>query len=270
MKTASQPAWLLQPLSLLVFLVLSVTTARATGPDPAALPADANGDFSGTVVETMNTAGYTYVQVDTGSQKVWAATTHFAVNKGDNVTVIGGMPMAGFHSKSLNRDFDVIYFSGKIALHLPGANVPEKAPALPPGHPALPDQASPALPPNHPPVTDLAAPARRVDLTGIKKAEGGSTVQEIIAGSARFAGQPVKVRGKVVRYNAMVMGKNWLHIQDGSGSADKKDNDLTVTTAMPAKLGDTVLVTGNIATDRDFGAGYRYSVVLEDARITIE
>jgi hypothetical protein len=270
MKTASQPAWLLQQLSLIVSLLLSVSAARAAGPDPATLPADANGDFSGTVVETMTTAGYTYVQVDTGGQKVWAATTHFDVNKGDSVTVIGGMPMAGFHSKSLNRDFDLIYFSGKIARRPPDAGIPEKAPALPPGHPALPDRAYPALPPNHPPVTDPPVPAPRVDLTGIKKAEGGRTVQEIVAGSAKLAGQPVKVRGKIVRYNAMVMGKNWLHLQDGSGTAGRKDNDLTVTTDMPAKLGDTVPVTGNVATDRDFGAGYRYSVILEDAKITIE
>jgi len=73
-----------------------------------------------------------------------------------------------------------------------------------------------------------------------------------------------------VKYNGMVMGKNWLHIQDGSGSIDQKDNDLTVTTATPAKLGDTVLVTGRVTTNKDFGAGYRYAVILEDAGVTVE
>ena len=78
------------------------------------------------------------------------------------------------------------------------------------------------------------------------------------------------MRGKVVKYNAMIMGKNWLHLRDGSGSDDKSNNDLTVTTATPAKLGDTVLVTGNVSTNRDFGAGYKYTVILEDAKVTVE
>ena len=66
------------------------------------------------------------------------------------------------------------------------------------------------------------------------------------------------------------MGKNWLHIRDGSGSADKSDNDLTVTTSTPAKLGDTVLVTGLVSLNKDFGAGYKYTVILDDAKVTVE
>jgi hypothetical protein len=78
------------------------------------------------------------------------------------------------------------------------------------------------------------------------------------------------VRGKVVKYNAEIMGKNWLHIQDGSGSADKSNNDLTVTTTTPAKVGDTVLVTGSVTTNKDFGAGYKYTVILDDAKVVVE
>ncbi len=85
-----------------------------------------------------------------------------------------------------------------------------------------------------------------------------------------LAGKPVSVRGKVVKYNANILGKNWLHIQDGSGSADNGDNDLTVTTSTPVALGATVLVTGNVSTNRDFGAGYKYSVIIEDANVTVE
>ena len=87
---------------------------------------------------------------------------------------------------------------------------------------------------------------------------------------SKLAGKPVAVRGKVVKYNAEIMGKNWLHIQDGSGSTDKNDNDLTITTTTPAKLGDTVLVTGNVTTNKDFGAGYKYTVILDDAKVTVE
>ena len=257
-------------LALLAGLALSVSSGRAADPAPT-------GDFSGKVVDNMTTAGYSYVQVDTGTQKLWATTTSFTVTNGDRVTVYGGMPMPNYHSKSLNRDFDLVYFTAKITVDTGDAKNAAAGggagavPVLPPGHPALPGagQASPALPPNHP-LMGQAAPAAKVDLTGIKKAAGGKTIKEIYAGSAKLAGHPVTVRGRVVKYNPMIMGKNWLHIQDGTGSAEKNNQDLTVTTTTPAKLGDTVLVTGNVSTNKDFGAGYKYSVILDEAQVTVE
>ena len=80
----------------------------------------------------------------------------------------------------------------------------------------------------------------------------------------------VAARGKVVKFNANILGTNWLHIQDGSGSAADASNDLLVTTAAEADIGDTVVVTGNIALDKDFGAGYSYPVLMEDASVTVE
>jgi hypothetical protein len=253
---------------LLGALLLTSSFALAADPQPtaAAAPAGAESGFSGKVIETTNTAGYTYVQVDTGSKKLWAATTQFAVKVGDKVTVSAGTPMTGYHSKSLNRDFDVVYFTGSIAVNGGTAGA---APALPPGHPPLPGAATPALPPGHPALTTPDA-APKVDLTGIKRAEGGKTIKEIYAAKAKLAGQPISVRGKVVKYNAMILGKNWLHIQDGSGSAADQNNDLTITTSTPTGLGATVLVTGKVATDRDFGAGYKYGVIIEDAQVKVE
>jgi hypothetical protein len=71
-----------------------------------------------------------------------------------------------------------------------------------------------------------------------------------------------------MKYNPEVMGKNWLHIQDGSGNTG--NNDLTVTTSSRAKIGDMVLVTGKLSADRDFGGGYQYSLIIEDAKVTVE
>jgi hypothetical protein len=226
--------------------------------------------FSGKVVETTNTAGYTYVLVDTGSQKLWAATTQFDVKPGDSVTVAAGAPMANYHSKSLNRDFDTVYFTGSITVNGGTAPAVGAAPVLPPGHPPLTGApAATALPPGHPSLTGTAS-AAKIDLTGIQRADGGKTIAEIYAARATLAGQPVTVRGKVVKYNAMIMGKNWLHIRDGSGTADARDNDLAVTTATAAALGDTVLVSGVVTTNKDFGAGYKYVVILQDAKVTVE
>jgi len=243
-------------LLLIACLALPLSFARAQTADA--------GNISGKVAETMDTAGYTYVLVDSGGKKVWAAAPQFAVKTGDTVSFAPSMPMPGYHSQSLNRDFDLVYFANGITVNGGGSK-----PALPPGHPALGGAGDKPLPPGHPALNQKSA-SPNLDLTNIKRAEGGKIVQEIISGAAKLAGKEVTVRGKVVKYNADIMGKNWLHIRDGSGSAGKKDNDLLVTTDTDAKVGDTVLVTGKIAVNQDFGAGYKYAVMLADAKVTVE
>lgn len=227
------------------------------------------GGFSGQVVETMSTAGYTYVLVDTGSKKTWAAATQFDVKVGDKVSVAAGTPMTNYHSKSLNRGFDEVCFTGSITVNGGGSTTSGAAPTLPPGHPALDGSKTAALPPGHPALAGQPA-APKIDLAGIQRAAGGKTVEEIFAAQSKLAGKSVAVRGKVVKYNSQIMGKNWLHLRDGSGGDAMGDNDLTVTTTTDAKLGDTVLVTGKVSTKKDFGAGYKYDVILEDATVTIE
>ncbi len=244
--------------------------AAADGDAAAAAAAAAAAGFSGKVVETTNTAGYTYVLVDTGSQKLWAATTQFDVKAGDPVTVAAGAPMSNYHSQSLDRTFDLVYFTGVITVN--GGSVPVTAnpPALPAGHPALTGvPTGTTLPPGHPALPGVK-PDGKLDLTGIKRADGGQTIAEIYAGRATLVGKPVTVRGKVVKYNAAIMGKNWLHIRDGSGTDDARDNDLAITTDTATMVGDTVLVSGVVTTNKDFGAGYKYVVILENAKVTVE
>jgi predicted small lipoprotein YifL len=108
-----------------------------------------------------------------------------------------------------------------------------------------------------------------VPLTGIAKADGGKTVAEVYAEKDQLAGQKVTVRGKVVKANHLVMGKNWVHVRDGSGGPDT--NDLTITTkAELPHVGDIVVVTGTLATNKDFGVGYTYPVLVEDGDVKIE
>ena len=246
-------------LLLLGFLLLPGRFAAAGDGDPAA------GGFSGRVLETTNTAGYTYVQVDAGGRKLWAATTEFPVKVGDQVVVGAGAAMSGYHSQSLNRTFDLVYFTGRISVNGNGAG---SAPGLPPGHPPLPG-ANLTLPPGHP-ALNSSTTTSRFDFSRLKRADGGRTIAEIYAGQNQLAGKSVSVRGKVVKYNGMIMGVNWLHIRDGSGDAGNHDDDLIVTTATLAALGATVLVTGMVSTNRDFGAGYKYRVMIEDAQVTVE
>jgi len=130
-------------------------------------------------------------------------------------------------------------------------------------------EAAPATSPMTEPHPMPAAPAEEVDLSGIAKADGGKTVAEVFAEKDQLAGQQVVLRGKVVKSNPGIMGKNWLHVRDGSGA--EGTNDLTVTTAGVAPaVGDLVLVKGPVSLNRDLGMGYVYDVIVEDAEVTVE
>jgi hypothetical protein len=223
----------------------------AQAPEQAkpAAEAPASG-ISGKVVETMDSGGYTYVQVDTGKEKVWAAAPQFVVKVGDPVIIPEGMAMHDYHSKTLNRDFDVVYFVNSVMVGgaQPAASLNKTQ-----------------MPEGHPPATQNET---KVDFAGLKKAEGGKTVGEIYSDKDKLAGKEVVVRAKVVKYNPQIMGKNWIHLQDGTGQPG--GDDLTVTTNSEAKVGDTVLVSGLVTTNKDFGAGYKYDVILEDAKVKVE
>lgn len=152
-----------------------------------------------------------------------------------------------------------------VAATLAGCAKKEEAAA--PAAAAAPEATTPTMPPGetHP----APKAAAEVDLTGITKAEGGKTVAEVFAEKDALAGKPVTFRGKVVKTNPDIMGKNWLHVRDGSG--EEGTNDLTITTAgtLP-NVGDTVVVTGNVTLNKDFGMGYAYDVLVEDAQVTVE
>ena len=94
---------------------------------------------------------------------------------------------------------------------------------------------------------------------------GGLSIADVFAKKASLGGKSVTVRGTVVKFNGGIMDRNWMHIQDGSGTADAKNNDLTLTTDAAVKVGDVVTMTGTVALDKDFGAGYAYDVIVEKA-----
>ena len=93
-------------------------------------------------------------------------------------------------------------------------------------------------------------------------------VSDVFKDRAVLDKQKVTVKGKVVKVSAGIMGRNWIHLQDGSGTPALKDNDLTVTTdqELPA-VGKVVTITGTLAKDKDFGSGYFYQVIVENASV---
>jgi hypothetical protein len=109
-------------------------------------------------------------------------------------------------------------------------------------------------------------PDTKASFANIKKAD--QTVSDIYASQDGFGGAVIAVRGKVVKFSQQIMGKNWIHLQDGTGSAGT--NDLTITTANSASVGDVVLVRGKVTLNKDFGAGYKYDRVIEDGNVQVE
>ena len=91
-------------------------------------------------------------------------------------------------------------------------------------------------------------------------------VEEVFAKKDTLNGRKITVKGEVVKFNSGIMGKNWVHIRDGSGKPGT--NDLTATTQDTVNIGDKVIVTGTLAVGKDFGGGYMYDAIIEDASIT--
>jgi hypothetical protein len=221
--------------------------------DEASVPA--RGIISGSIVETMDAAEYTYVLVDTGVQKVWAAGPRTAVEVGKKVSLLGGMAMYDFRSQTLDRTFDVVFFVGSLKSNDGAALAHQKSEI----QQAIPGHGAPA---------QEATPGNAVDLSNIQRVSEGHTIAELFASKEELADKETAVRGRVVKYNAGIMGRNWIHIRDGSGS--EGSNDLTVMTGDTAKVGDLVVVRGRLKTDQDFGHGYSYDLLIEEAKVDVE
>jgi hypothetical protein len=196
--------------------------------------------LSGKVIETMTSGGYTYVQIEKNGQKTWVAIPATKITVGQEVSFRPGTAMGDFESKTLNRKFDNIIFSSGLLSQAPMAHGTEMS------------------------VDKKAAgtsPAKE-----IKKAQGPNayTVNELIKNSAGLDKQKVVVRGEVIKVSEKIMGKNWVHIVDNSGDPKEK---LVVTSQDLPKVGDVVTVSGTLHKDKDFGSGYKYAVIIEDAAI---
>jgi hypothetical protein len=184
------------------------------------------------------------------------------VETGSTVTILNPMPMDGFESQTLKRKFDHIVFG---SLAPTGTETAAAAPAGMMG--GAPAEVPASMAAQH---AQAATGPEVTEKISVAKAEGadGRTIAEVFAQRAALKGKTVAIRGKVVKFNSAIMGKNWIHLRDGSGTEAGKDFDLTVTTNDPATKGDVVVVKGVVAIDRDFGSGYTYAVLVEDAKVT--
>jgi hypothetical protein len=229
--------------------------AAAAAPDTVAQPpGDGAQVVEGKILEVIDVPSYTYLRIEQGNESVWTAVSSTKVTVGQNVRVRAQTKMENFASSTLKRTFESIYFG--VVDDGSSADAPASAPALS-GDPH--GAASP-----HQNAAEPDVPVGKVE-----KAPGptGYRVGDVFSQKKALAGKTVQVRGVVVKATNGVMGKNFIHLRDGSGDAKAATNDLTVTLDRAGNPGETVLVEGTVILDRDIGAGYRYDVLLENARV---
>lgn len=211
------------------------------------LLAAGEGSATGTVAETIDAGGYVYLRLE--EQNQWIAANAFKVNKGDRVQYSGGMEMSDFYSKSLDRTFESILFVSEAGLLGNGAADKPAKPMT--GHGGDDMQINKRISKQAP------APGE------IKHLSGGKTVADIFTESDQLNGQVVSLNARVIKISKHIMGKNWVTLQDGTGT--EPDNRLLATTQEIVTPGDTVTVKGTVGTDIDLGFGYQYKVLLEEA-----
>lgn len=224
------------------------TNDTATIPKPQADPTEPH---KGKVLQTLNSGGYTYVELRKKSgDKVWLAVPATEIAIGSQQTFNPGMVMHGFESKTLKRSFDEIVFT-ELAKGATTAKDNKKVSGTSPGS------------------SGTISPDVNVK---VKKAAGKNayTIAELYKNKTKLNKKQVVVRGKVVKVSSNIMNKNWVHLRDGSGSHAKGDFNLVVTSKSIPAEGEVVLVSGTLYKNKDFGGGYKYDVIVENAEFSIE
>lgn len=188
----------------------------------------ASTNHQAVITETMSSGGYTYMKVQEKNKSYWIAMTQRNVKKGDTIKYAEQGWMQNFHSKTLNRTFEKILF------------------------------AADATPQN------VQQVKRKPDILTSKYAkEGTITIAELAKNREKYVGKKITIRGKVTKTSQAIMKRNWIHIEDGSRFANF--DDLVFTSQTLPKVGDIVYATGKVIKDKDFGYGYFYPIIIEDA-----
>ena len=194
------------------------------------------------VQEVLQATAYTYLNVRENDANSWIAVTKREIQPGQTISFVGGLEMKDFESKDLQRTFETLYFVDRIIGDEPSVSASQQSPAMP-------HQTKPAIDKKE---------------ISIEPAEGGISIGELFTNRDSYAGKTVLIKGQVTKINRAIMGKNWVHLQDGTSGSGSFD--LTITTQDEAAVGDVATFEGTIALNKDFGSGYSYEVLMEEAK----
>lgn len=190
------------------------------------------------VVDKINANNYTYLQVSENKKNYWIAVSQMEIEIGETVYFSKYMEMKDFKSETIDRTFNSLLFV---------------------------EDARKSATPDHMKQVHSGAMTISKQNVKVEPLDDGYTIKQIYAEKKDLEGKVIEVKGKVVKFNPQIMNRNWIHIQDGTGA--ENDYDLVVTSADQVKVGDVIIVEGAVIIDKDFGAGYFFPVIIEDARI---
>ena len=192
------------------------------------------------VEEVVSGNSYTYLKVKEDDAVFWIAITKREIETGGSISFKEGLEMVNFTSKELQRTFETIYFVSDIS---DASSLSESKRAEVNPHEGLNIEKK---------------------VISIEPVEGGISIGELFSNRDSYAKKIVRIKGQVMKFNRAIMGKNWVHLQDGTGAAG--GNDLLVTTQDVVSVGDVVVFEGTIALNKDFGSGYSYAILMEEAK----
>jgi len=190
--------------------------------------------YEGVVVDTLEGGGYTYMQIDDTKKKYWVAVEGAKVEKGTEVRFTEELKAKNFESKTLNRTFDEIVFASNLQYR---TQVPEKG--------------------------NLALIGEQVKESPYKQKDTMS-IKEAWEKRASLKDKTIAIRGRVVKASPNIIGRNWIHIQDGTGEGSEVGRVVFTSSELP-KVGDVVTASGVVRVDKDFGSGYSYKIIVENA-----
>lgn len=195
------------------------------------------------VEEVIQTSNYTYMRVKENGTEKWIAVGGMEAAPGDKFYYEKeGLKMKNFESKELKRTFETIYFVDALSKEPVSGHAHGEAPIKP---------VQPTL--------------AQKEGVSVAPAQDGLTIAKLYADRSNYDGKKIKMKGQVTKINDGVMDKNWIHIQDGTKDGD--NFDLTITTQDMVNMDEVVTFEGTIHLKKDFGYGYFYEVIMEDAKL---
>jgi hypothetical protein len=198
-----------------------------------------------TVNEVLPAQKYVYVHVTEGNQQYWVATMKKEITVGGAYFFRGGLLKTNFESKEYNRMFDKIYLVSQFVPSAHGDDI----------HSGTSMKATLNT-------SDIDKSNQDKPVKQIKKS-GSISIAELVSNPQKYEGQTVQVSGVCFKINPKIMGRNWIHLRDGS----RDDFDLVITSDEFVPEGMEVTLSALVVLNKDYGSGYKYDLILEDGKV---
>lgn len=219
--------------------------------------------FYGKILEIKPAMGYKYLKIDENGTEIWVAIANAPVAIGDKVGYDKQTMMTNFKSKTLDQEFKEIFFASDV--YLPQKVQRPKSMKEMLGLSAVKKDPHAGMGRGLSPVEENGTPAKAF----VKK--DAYTIEEIHMWRKALKDQIISIKGSVFKVSRNIMKLDWVHLGDGTGNEKKLTDDLVFTaTNTTLKQGDNVIAKGKVIVDKDFGYGYFYKVIIQDASFKVQ